>query len=143
MLTEMSTPSAQPERAVVLVVDDERALLLMMERTLRDLCDVRAFPDPQQAFEQALKLKPALILTDYRMPGMTGVDLLRKLRAAGVPFDALLLTGYADLDDVVRAKEEQLITRVVPKPWRPVELRAQVEQALERWRSSRLDQKLE
>jgi CheY-like chemotaxis protein len=123
-------PHGDGERPVVVVVDDEPTNLELLVRTLEAQYTVHAFCDAREALQQIPGLKPELLLTDYRMPGMTGVQLLRALREGGMNLSSVLVTGFAELDEVVRASEEMLVTRVVAKPWRPKELRTQVELAL-------------
>lgn len=117
-------------RPVVFAVEDEPANLELLVRSLGRSLDVRPYLDPVAALADALRLRPVLVVTDFRMPGVDGIELLHRLREAGLHCAALLVTGYSDLDVVSRALEQKLIDRVVPKPFRPVELRTQVELAM-------------
>ncbi len=71
----------------ILIADDSRVMRQIVTRTLRqagfDDHDLVEAADGQQAFELALSEKPDLIISDWNMPQMTGVEVLRKLRAAG------------------------------------------------------------
>ena len=75
-----------PERPVILVVDDDAPILLLMRNLLREFgFDPVAAGSGPQALEEARKRTPDLILLDRNMPGMTGDEVLRELRA----FDTL------------------------------------------------------
>jgi CheY-like chemotaxis protein len=85
-----------PERPVILVVDDDAPILLLMRNLLREFgFDPVAAGSGAQAIEEARKRTPDLILLDRNMPGMTGDEVLRELRAnddlSAVP--VLMLTG--------------------------------------------------
>ncbi|HEX8253787.1 MAG TPA: response regulator [Thermoanaerobaculia bacterium] len=84
------------ERPVILVVDDDAPILLLMRNLLREFgFDPVAAGNGPQAIEEARKRTPDLILLDRNMPGMTGDEVLRELRAsdalAAVPI--LILSG--------------------------------------------------
>ncbi|HEX8616142.1 MAG TPA: response regulator [Thermoanaerobaculia bacterium] len=71
------------ERPVILVVDDDAPILLLMRNLLREFgFDPVAAGSGPQAIEEALRRKPDLILLDRNMPGMTGDEVLRELRAS-------------------------------------------------------------
>jgi CheY-like chemotaxis protein len=75
-----------PERPVILVVDDDAPILLLMRNLLREFgFDPVAAGSGPQAIEEAQRRTPDLILLDRNMPGMTGDEVLRELRA----FDSL------------------------------------------------------
>lgn len=132
MVAAVASP-AQPSaehRPVVIAVDDEPQILELIVRLLRPGHEVHPFSDPLLAVKEAPALKPDLVLSDYRMPGLTGIDMVRKMRALGLDFSAVLVTGYADLDEVTRALNEKVVSWVVTKPFRSAELKAQVELSL-------------
>ncbi|MCP3162692.1 response regulator [Myxococcus qinghaiensis] len=67
---------------LILLVDDDSTLLEIYTEALEQLgCDVASAPDGEMALSLALSLKPDLILTDVMMPGMSGLELCRRLRA--------------------------------------------------------------
>ena len=79
---------------------------------------------PRLAAEQR---SSAVAIVDQKTPGMSGVELLVRLREAGDPathMRAVLLTGYADLDAPVAAKNKACVDRFIEKPWMPGELLA-------------------
>jgi two-component system response regulator HupR/HoxA len=78
----------------------------------------------------------AVIVTDHRMPGMTGVELLRRSQEQ---WDAIriVLTAYTDVDNLMDAINMGRIYHFIPKPWDPNELLVIVRRAAERWRLAR------
>jgi DNA-binding NtrC family response regulator len=124
----------------VVAVDDEVFNLDLIERSLRDY-KVDTFADPRLAIVAAKQIRPAVVLVDFRMPHVNGLELVRALQADGLDFVCLLVTAYADLDEVVKAKRDSPTFSIVVKPWKPAELRSQVELAikLHKMRSARTD----
>ncbi len=124
----------------ILIVDDEQAILNSIRRLLRLVpCScggttyeltVEAFTSPKAALERAAHAAFDLALVDYRMPEMDGIELLRRLREIQPDAARLILSGYADLNALVRAINEVEIYRFMAKPWNDYELVATIGQAL-------------
>ena len=111
-----------PKRKIVLAVDDEPDNLDLIVRTLSRY-DVRPFTDPRIALEHAKDLSPVAIVVDYRMPGMNGLELVRRLREMGVDSAILMVTAFPELDELAYAAQEELLYQIIPKPYRPDRLR--------------------
>lgn len=109
-------------RDIVVAVDDEPDNLELVVRILSKY-DVRTFTDPRTALVEAVQLKPIALVVDYRMPGMTGLDLVRECRKQGLDSAILMVTAFPDLDEIVYAAQNELVYQVVPKPYRPERLR--------------------
>lgn len=121
------------EAATILIVDDEPRVLDALEAILAaEFRILRA-----EGGEQALRLLPgadvAVIVTDYRMPGMTGVELLRRSQDAAPDAVRIVLTAYTDVDSLMEAINTGRIYHFVPKPWDPNELLLIVRRASERY----------
>jgi two-component system, probable response regulator PhcQ len=124
----------------ILIVDDEIAILHALKRLLRLVpCTyanktfpiaVETFSSPKAALERIAHTPFDLILTDYRMPEMDGVALLTQVRAVQPDIARLILSGYADLNVLVRAINDVEIYRFIAKPWNDYELVAAIAQAL-------------
>jgi signal transduction histidine kinase/response regulator RpfG family c-di-GMP phosphodiesterase len=120
----------QVEKRRVLLVDDEPQVLVALEDLLCDeFCVLKA-----QSAEDALKVirgEPdiAVVITDQRMPRMTGDEFLTRLDKYGAT--RILLTGYADLSAVIRAVNEGKIFAYVTKPWNAEDLWLTVHNAAE------------
>ena len=81
----------------VFVVDDEVLLLDLAEEILTPLgCTVRKFLDPEEALREFIKAQPDLILTDYWMPRMSGMDLIRECRRLNPQQKIVLISGTVD-----------------------------------------------
>jgi two-component system, NtrC family, response regulator HupR/HoxA len=121
------------EPATVLVVDDEPRVLDALEAVLAaDFRVLRA-----EGGDEALRLlganEVAVIITDQRMPGMTGVELLRRSQEAAPDAARIVLTAYTDVDSLMDAINTGRIYHFVPKPWDPNELLVVVRRAAERY----------
>jgi signal transduction histidine kinase len=120
------------ERPTLLVVDDEPEVLRSIRGLLRLDYRVITCGDGGSALE-ILRSKEAVqaILSDQRMPGISGVELLRQAKLVRPETTRLLFTAYADIRAVIDAINQGHIFRYLAKPWDPDELRAVVRQAME------------
>jgi len=103
---------------VVLVDDDE--LVLSTLRTLLELdggFQVLEFTDSLRAAEELGRLPVDIVISDYLMPGMNGVELLKMARSVQPEAMRILLTGFADKQNAIRALNEAGIYQYLEKPW--------------------------
>ncbi|HEY0424826.1 MAG TPA: response regulator [Rhodopila sp.] len=110
----VNLPMHSPAGELVLVVDDDNAVRQVTVEMVRDLgCEVAQASGGEQALALIEKLTPKLILLDYAMPGMNGLQLASALRERGVAAPIALVTGYADLSeaDVSAAKLAGLLRK--------------------------------
>lgn len=116
----------------LLLVDDEPGILRALGRVLADLDDLRVetVTDPREAAVILRERPPRVLVTDYRMPGLTGLDLLREARHACPNTIRILLTGQADRGHIIEAINVGHIFRFLEKPWDDDEVRAVVREAL-------------
>ena len=123
---------SETERPRILIVDDEEAILETMTFTFMDLYEVLTTSDPTQALEIMEENAPiAVVITDQRMPGMTGVELLREIYERHPETVRIILTGFADSEATIQAINDGHIYGYVNKPWEPDELKALVRRAAE------------
>lgn len=118
-------------RPVLLVVDDEPENLALLERTFSLEYDVHTAPSGQAA----LKLLPelpdlAVIITDQRMPGMSGTDFLTEARVRRADAVRIILTGYMSPEDLIEAINSSSVFRYLTKPWDVEKLRLVVQHAV-------------
>lgn len=123
-------------RPVVLVVDDEPAILDALEDLLEDDFHVLKATSGGAGLELLTAHTVSVVLSDQKMPGMKGEEFLAKVAESHVT-TRVLLTGYTDFDDLVRAVNRGHIYAFVSKPWSPHQLRSLVRAAAERFNLER------
>ena len=108
--------SKPPPSPTVFVVDDEILLLELAETILAPLgCRVRTFTDPEQALREFPVLAPAVVLTDYAMGRMSGMDLIRECRRLNPRQKTVLISGTVDAEVFANAAVKP--DRFVAKPY--------------------------
>jgi eukaryotic-like serine/threonine-protein kinase len=105
------------KKARVLFVDDEERILTALRSVFRANYQVLTATSGPQALELVKKFQPHVVVSDQRMPEMTGVELLRQVKEAVPATVRLLLTGYSDLAAIVGSVNEGEVFRFVSKPW--------------------------
>ncbi len=132
-----TAPSAPPALVRVLVVDDEKDNLDALNRLLRLHFNVTTTTSPLEAMKLLTKEKFEVLVSDQRMPEMTGVELLEKAKLICPETMRILLTGYTDIDSVIGAINRGNIYRYVAKPWDPEDLKLTLRQASDAFRMRR------
>lgn len=125
--------SASPsERPKILCVDDEPGVLQSLQRLFKDSFQVLVASDAEEGLQQADAHRDlAVLLSDYRMPGKTGIEFLRSARSL-VPHAArAILSGQMDIKDVSEAINKAEIHRFLLKPWENDYLRLQMFELLQ------------
>ncbi len=121
-----------PERPRILIVDDEEAILETMTFTFMDVYEVLVSSDAEKALRYFEDDTPiAVVLTDQRMPRMSGVEFLREVYEHHPETVRIMLTGFADTDSTIEAINDGHVYAYVSKPWEPVELKQIVKRAVE------------
>jgi DNA-binding NtrC family response regulator len=123
----------------IILVDDEINILSALKRALLTIPfddldgerpEIETFVSAPQALAR-IKIKPVdLVISDYRMPDMNGVEFLAKVVDAQPDVARLILSGQADLDVVIDAINRVQVFRFISKPWHDYELKTAVAQAL-------------
>lgn len=124
------------ERTVrILCVDDERNVLRALERLfLDDDYEILTAASGDEGLDILKNIAPIqIVISDYRMPGMNGVDFLRKVCERWPDTVRIVLSGYADTAAIVSAINEGRIYRFIPKPWNDDELKVTISNAVERY----------
>jgi DNA-binding NtrC family response regulator len=117
----------------ILIVDDEPDILFSLRALLRRDFEVFTAESGARALEILAQRPIHLIMSDQRMPQMTGVELLCRARGECPQAIRMIFTGYADLKAVVDAVNRGEIYRYLTKPWDPDDLCAQLHQACEHY----------
>jgi signal transduction histidine kinase/response regulator RpfG family c-di-GMP phosphodiesterase len=115
----------QPYKPRVLVVDDEPQILESIHALLEDDFDVVVSTDAMEAVELLKNAQVAVILADQRMPNLSGGEFLARAREI-CDATRILITGYVDIDALIRAVNDGQIHSYVPKPWEPANLKVTV-----------------
>jgi two-component system response regulator HydG len=121
-----------PESATVLVADDDPGLRESLERTLtREGYQVVVASDGRAALERLQSGGIDLILTDLKMPGLSGIELLHAVKAISPDVDVILLTAFGTIEEAVKAMKDGAYD-FLTKPVQRAQLQRVIRQALER-----------
>lgn len=120
------------EKIKILYVDDEVGNLVGFKSTFRQLYDIKTAVSAKEGME-ILDANPGIeiIITDQRMPEMTGVEFLTAIKDKHTEPIRILLTGYTDFSALVEAINKGQIYRYLQKPWNEDEIKVVVNQAYE------------
>jgi len=117
-------------RKTILLVDDEPSILSSLRRLLRpDGYRVLTAGSGAEALELAAQHDVQVVLTDQRMPQMTGTELLHRMCVISPDTVRMVLSGYTDLDTITQAVNEGDIFKFMTKPWDDDQLRANIRDA--------------
>ena len=127
----------------ILIVDDEPANLRLLERLFRRDYSVLTALSGQEALRLLGQHDVALLVTDQRMPGMTGTELLKQIADTRPHMVRMILTGYTDVGALVEAINCGQVYRYVTKPWDNDDLRLTIARALEHYETNKSHHELE
>src|SRR5664279_3494055 len=123
------------EQIRILLVDDEKNVLKALERTFLDeeyeILKASSGIDGLSILESVSPVQ--VVISDYRMPEMNGVDFLREVCKKWPDTVRIVLSGYADTASIVSAINEGEIYKFISKPWNDDELKVAIANALERY----------
>ncbi len=112
----------------VLCVDDDPVILQLIDFQMKKLVNpvntiVESTTDPTQVEEKLEEIKsyglePLFLMTDYQMPGMSGAQLIRKMKKINPELNCILLSGQANDVAVAELEDEKLLFSFIGKPWR-------------------------
>ncbi len=120
----------------ILCVDDESDNVDALERLFRKRYNVLKATSGEQALKLLADNSPSVIVSDQRMPNMTGVEFLAKSMKTHPETIRILLTGYTDIESVIDSINSGQVYRYVTKPWDPVDFSNTVDKAIERFELS-------
>lgn len=122
-----------PNKISILYVDDEENNLFSFKATFRIKYQVYTAISGEEALKILGSKEVQIIITDQRMPEMTGVQFLEKVLEKYPDPMRILLTGYADMGAVVDAVNKGKIFHYLAKPWNEEELTLTIERAFEKY----------
>ncbi|OQW49034.1 MAG: hypothetical protein A4S09_12740 [Proteobacteria bacterium SG_bin7] len=120
----------------ILCIDDEPDICDALERLFRKKYRVLKATSAREGLKILQNEKVTVIISDQRMPNMTGVQFLKESIKTHPEAVRILLTGFADIESVIDAINTGQIYRYVTKPWDPLDLTTAVGQAVERFELS-------
>ena len=120
------------DHATVFVIDDDGRMRAAMQRLLKSVgLRSEVFATPQEFLRRKLPDGPTCLVLDVRLPGMSGLDVQRKLAEAGVQIPIIFITGHGDIPMTVKAMKSGAV-EFLTKPFRDQDLLDAIQQALER-----------
>jgi FixJ family two-component response regulator len=118
--------------ATVFVIDDDEEVRASIQRLLKTVgLHGEVFASAQDFLQRRMPENPSCLILDVRLPGMSGLEVQRKLIAVGTSIPIIFITAHADVDIAVRAMKLGAV-EFLTKPYRPQELVDAVQQALQR-----------
>jgi FixJ family two-component response regulator len=125
----------------VFVIDDDARMRAATERLLKSVgLNVESFAAPKDFLTRELPPGPSCLILDVRLPGMSGLDVQRKLTEAGVHIPVIFITGHGDIPMTVKAMKSGAV-EFLTKPFRDQDLVDAIQQALQRDRENRQQQR--
>lgn len=118
----------------IVAVDDEEIILstLKMLLGIEGFENIECFTQPKKALEYIKEHKPDLILSDFMMPEMNGIEFLSEAKKICENVSMILLTGYADKENAIKAINEVGIYKYIEKPWDNEDLLINIRNGIER-----------
>jgi response regulator RpfG family c-di-GMP phosphodiesterase len=114
----------------LLIVDDEPNILNALRRLLRrEYYEVLTANSPREAFDLLAQHSVQVVVSDQRMPDMTGTEFLARVKQIYPATVRIVLSGYTDLETLTDAINRGAIYRFLVKPWNDEELRSQLREA--------------
>jgi FixJ family two-component response regulator len=126
--------------ATVFVIDDDGRMRAAMQRLLKSVgLRAEAFASPQEFLRRKLPDGPSCLILDVRLPGMSGLDVQRKLTETGMQIPVIFITGHGDIPMTVKAMKSGAV-EFLTKPFRDQDLLDAIQQALQRENEMRQQQ---
>lgn len=119
------------KKYTILYVDDEESNLRIFRNTFRKQYNIITASSGDEALSLLENKEIDLILTDQRMPGMSGIDFLKIAIGKYPELNRILVTAYSDCDILQQAVNELKIFQYVEKPWREEDIKSTIDSALE------------
>lgn len=119
------------EKYTLLLIDDEIDNLELLARTFRNKYNMVQTSSAKEALNLAKENSFDLVISDHKMPEMSGIDLLSQMKEINPAAVRILITAYTDVNSMISAINTAKIYKYIKKPWNPEDLLNVVESALE------------
>lgn len=126
----------------LLLVDDELANLQKLQRTFMGQYGVHLAQSGEEALRILEEVSIDAIITDQKMPNMTGIEFLELSQKAYPNLVRIVLTGFTEVEDLIAAINTGKVHKYITKPWEPDDLRMTVQDALEKMELVRENERL-
>jgi two-component system, NtrC family, response regulator HupR/HoxA len=126
----------------LLLVDDELANLQKLQRTFMEQYNVHLAQSGQEALQILHKAPIDAIITDQKMPNMTGMEFLELSQKSYPNIVRIVLTGFTDVADLIAAINTGKVHKYITKPWEPDDVRLAIQDALEKMELVRENERL-
>ena len=125
---------SESAKLVIFIVDDEETILTSLKNVLSFETDhaIHTFLSPLEALKKGEELEIDMVISDYMMPDMDGLEYLLKVKEIKPDAIRILLTGYADKENAIKAINEVGIYQYIEKPWNNDDLLLIVKNGLEK-----------
>ncbi len=129
------------EKTTILYVDDELDNLQVFKSAFRRKYDVITTQSPEEALQHLQEKEIPVIITDQRMPEMTGIELLAKLPPK-IETVRMILTGFSDVEAIIDAINRCNVYQYITKPWNRDELGIIIDNAVQRYQLTKANKTL-
>jgi signal transduction histidine kinase len=129
----MNAETPDTKEYSLLIIDDELEITKALARQFRSKYNVFTATSADEGLAIMEQESVQVVVSDQRMPGMTGVDFFTRIKHKYPDALRLLLTGYTDIEAVINAINEGQVFRYVTKPWNPAELDSIIREAFEKY----------
>lgn len=124
------------EEIDVLVIDDEVNILNSLRRVfMGEKITMYTLSDPKETFEILKQKKIKVVLVDERMPYISGLELLKKIKELYPNIVRILFTGFSEMKVAEEAVNEAAIYRIITKPWNDTDLKNIIQEAIKKYDS--------
>jgi len=121
----------------ILFIDDEPASLTAFKSVFRDDYDISLAGSADEGYEIMKNQSVDIVISDQRMPGITGVEFLHKVRVEFPETVRMLITGYSDIDAVIKSINGSMVSYYFSKPYNEKDMKAILDNTIERLKLSK------
>src|SRR5690606_38927262 len=128
----MASHKSPPMKPTILLIDDDLGVLQPLQEVVSDLgYETRAVSDPFEGMRIIESLRPALVITDLKMPGLDGLEVLKRIKDINASTQVVVISGHGSIDDAVIAMRRGAYD-FVSKPFKIADIENVVLRALEK-----------
>lgn len=117
----------------ILYVDDEKVNLELFRLNFKKEYNVITCLSGEEGLEKVKQENIKVVISDLRMPGMNGIEMIEEIKKWDPSIICLLLTAYIEPQVMLKAINEEIVFRYITKPWKKDELKSSIELAFERY----------